>query len=117
MLKAKILTLYIVILLMMENQLPVIVANGLAFIAGLCLQTLPEVIRRTISWTDFFVRLVQISGLVILVLLIADYKKIDEGQFVAIFIVTLFSDIIVKLGMRYGSKWLEKKAKKLDNNE
>lgn len=110
-------TLYVVILLMMENQLPVIVANVLAFFAGLCLQTLPELLRRTLSWTNFFARMMQIIGLVILVLLIADYKKIQEGQFVAIFIVTLFSDIIVKLVMRYGGKWLEKKAKNLDNNE
>lgn len=101
----------------MDNQLPVVVANALAFIAGLCLQTLPELIRRTLSWTDFFTRLIQIVGLVIFVLLMADYRQIEEGQFVAIFIVTLFSDIIIKLFMKYGSKWLEKKAKNNLDNE
>lgn len=116
MLKANELMSYVLILLLMvEKELQPLVAYFLAFSAGLALYTLPELIRGKLPFREFFIRLLYIYGLVVIGLLFFDDKEAKQWRYIYVVIVTLFSEIIVKLIMKYGKLWLEKKAKNFEN--
>jgi len=97
------------------NNLPPYIANILAFIAGLCLKTIPEIISGSITIKDLLRRMSFIFGLVIIGYLIWIDKQIKTQMFYYTFVVTFCSEIIVALFAKYITKWLNREAKKLDN--
>ena len=115
MLKESGFILLVVFLVLMNGDLPPYIANVLAFLAGLCLKTLPDFVKGTINRKDIIIRLMYIFGLVTMGFLYWQDKKIQIEIFYYVFIVTLFAELIVHLGIKYGAQWINKKAKNLEN--
>lgn len=115
MLKTSMTVLILLILLMSNSELPPYVANTLAFFAGLSLKTIPDLIKGIITPKDTLIRLFKIAGLITIGWLIWGDKKIEVNIFYYIFGVTLFYEVIILLVIKHGKKWLESKAKNIDN--
>jgi len=115
MLKADAFVIMVVLLVLMNGDLPPYIANVLAFLAGLCLKTLPDVINRQISLKDFLVRLVKIAGLIMAAFLIWNDRQIKTNIIYFIIPATLCSELIIYVGTKIITAWIDKYAKKIDN--
>jgi len=115
MLKTEQTILIILILLLYNGELPPYIANMLALFAGLALVTIPQALQRRITLIDFFVRIFKIIGLIIIGWLVWIDRNIEIKLFYYIFLVTIFYDIIIVLGMRYGKKYIDSKMKNIEN--
>jgi len=115
MLKVDGFILMVVLLVLMNGDLPPYIANVLAFLAGLCIKTLPDFVKGTINKKDILIRLMYIFGLVTIGWLYWQDNKVEIEIFYYVFLVTLFSELIVHLGIKYGQQWINNKAKNLEN--
>lgn len=100
---------------LIDGNIPPIIANALMFLAGLSLKTIPDAIKGKITKKDLLIRLMYIFGLTTAGWLIWLDQKIEHNIIYYIFIVTIFSELIVYLGYKVGEKWLNNKAKNFDN--
>jgi len=104
-----------VVLLLIDGGLNPIIAHVLAFIGGLCLVTIPDLIRKKLSPTEFIIRIIQIMGLVIIGGLIWQDRKIKEGFLIYIMLVTLFTDLFISIIVKKGREWIMNKSKDITN--
>ena len=120
MLKTDFIFIFMLILLLLVdvpviNATPPFIANTLAFFAGLCLKSFPDLIKGVLTAKDFAVRMLKVVGLCIIGYLIWIDKKIEQELFYYIFFVTLFCELIIYLFEKWGTNWLKSKAKTFDN--
>jgi len=101
------------------NDIPPYLSNTLAFLAGLCLKSFPDLITGRLSPKDFFTRIIKIAGLCIIGYLVWQDNKIEKKIFYYIFVVTLFCELVIHLlqkwGYRYISKWFDKNNNTFNN--
>lgn len=116
MLKAEVgICLFVLLIVTSGNSSPW-VANTLAFISGMGLISIPELIKKKISIRDFCVRMIQVLCLVLGGYVAWQDIGWKSGFIWYIWAVTLFSDFIIFLIMKHGKKWLEKRANDISND-
>jgi len=115
MLKVDGFILMVVLLVLMNGDLPPYIANVLAFLAGLCLKTLPDVINKQITLKEFVLRLMKMAGLITVAFLIWNDRQIKTNIIYFIIPATLCSELIIYVGTKLITAWIDKYAKKIDN--
>jgi len=114
MLKTDVLFLMCVLLVLMNGDLPPYIANLLAFIAGMAIKTIPEIIEQKIKGKDIIKRLSIYSGLIVAFYLWWEDFKPKFGFWWIIMAVTLFGELIRALALKYGAKYITDKAKEYE---
>lgn len=104
------------LLLVMQFDITYIITMALGILAGFSITTGYEIVNQTFTKRKFIVRLMYTFGLGIIVWLYWSYKSQDHKSLPLIMAgIALFGDTIVPLIFRVGNKWLNKAAKKIEN--
>lgn len=104
----------LIVLLLVDAELPKWASIALAVLAGLSIKTGSELYKGSFTQRKFLIRLLLVFGLSIAVMFIWHDYKIETNIVYAIMAVTLFSELIVMLVMKYGEIIITKYFKKYD---
>jgi len=115
MLKAEITFIIVLILIIMDGNIPPLLSAFLAFSAGLSLKTLPDLLNNLITIKSFIIRIIQISGLVTIGVLYWTNHEVNIKIEWYIFGVTLFAETIIFFGFKAGNTIIKKHFKKLED--
>ena len=115
MLKLEAQMLLVVLLIYSNGTISPFLSYILAFVTGICLISIPDLIKGKITPLDFSTRLIQIFALVVGGALFFEEQNIKKGFIYYIWAVTLFSDIIISIIIKKGRQYIENKSKQFDN--
>lgn len=104
------------LLLLVFNEAPNYVTMLIAFLAGLSISTGSELYKSTFTAKKFFIRLLYVFGLSVIGIFLWQDYGIKTNIVYYIFTVTLFSELIVMLVIKAGTKLIKKYFNNIEQN-
>lgn len=109
-------SLLLVTILLFDGEVPKYVAIILAFLAGLSISTGSDWYKGTFTKKKFVIRLLYVFGLAIMGMFIWHDYSIKTNIVYFMFVITLFSDLIVTLVFRSGEFIIRKYFKNFQDD-
>lgn len=111
------LSIVLILILLFDGEVPKYIAIILAFLAGLSISTGSEWYKGTFTKKRFVIRLLYVFGLAVMGMFIWQDYSIKTNIVYFMFVITLFSDLIVTLVFKAGEFLIRKYFNDFQNKQ